>query len=283
MIRYYSYYSVGGYKEMYLGNNHSTDERVYYLPLFEAERQQSKTAHDDSLYLKLERQEKLPKICILTPSQTCGLPRKAITLITHGSFSLIYSHLEDAKFIIVIRGIQADGTVPFLFSFMCDEQGDVSNMNRLASYLATNTNAAKRELTRYLHYDSQENGLCFEQKLMNLWLENILRDTSNDQVQLADGRQIRLKGEAKKTALLLVPQGVMVAYALEELSLNKMETTAFCELMIIPKDDPEEVNRRRQWWADVEYRRKVRLLKNIAIGVVAVLIVGGTLYMCTRN
>ncbi len=34
MIRIYGYYSCGGYKDMYLGNNEGEPQPTYFLPLF---------------------------------------------------------------------------------------------------------------------------------------------------------------------------------------------------------------------------------------------------------
>ena len=46
MIHYYTYYSVGGYKDMYLGSEASEVERAYYLPLLDVEERQAKEEND---------------------------------------------------------------------------------------------------------------------------------------------------------------------------------------------------------------------------------------------
>ena len=33
MLSYYSYYSIGGYKDLFLGTNNNKEEATYYLPL----------------------------------------------------------------------------------------------------------------------------------------------------------------------------------------------------------------------------------------------------------
>ena len=34
MIKYFAYYSVGGYKDMYLGNSELNEEYTYYSPFY---------------------------------------------------------------------------------------------------------------------------------------------------------------------------------------------------------------------------------------------------------
>ena len=71
MLRYYSYYSVGGYKDFILGTNQSGVEATYYLPLLPALEERAK---DDAEVSKtLQSLKRLPRIkhqrLIISPFQ----------------------------------------------------------------------------------------------------------------------------------------------------------------------------------------------------------------------
>ena len=46
MLRYYSYYSVGGYKDFILGTSEDKQEATYYLPLLPVLEERAKTDED---------------------------------------------------------------------------------------------------------------------------------------------------------------------------------------------------------------------------------------------
>lgn len=283
MIHYYTYYSVGGYKDMYLGSEASEAERAYYLPLLDVEERQAKEENDEKLLAKVSRQKKLEQISILTQTENYGLPKTANTLVTHGSYSLIFTHLEGNKYIIVVRGLNAKDSVPFLFSLMSDSADDLPRMNRLATYIAANTETSKKELAACLHYDPAENGLCVELSQLNKWIECVAADRANDYFQTVDGNSIRLIARKNQISLLLVPQGVTTGYAIRELSMSQEVDHAFCELNVLPKDNHKEALRRKELWAEEERLRKIRQMKYVAIGVTSILLVGGLVIMCSRS
>lgn len=283
MIHYYTYYSVGGYKDMYLGSEASEAERAYYLPLLDVEERQAKEENDKMLLAKVARQKKLEQISILTQTENYGLPKAANTLVTHGSYSLIFTHLEGNKFIIVVRGLNARDSVPFLLSLMSDSADDLPRMNRLATYIAANTETSKKELAACLHYDPAENGLCVELSQLNKWIECVAADRANDYFQTVEGNSVRLIARKNHISLLIVPQGVTIGYAIRELSMSQEVDNAFCELNVLPKDNSKEALRRKELWAEEERVRKIRLMKYVAIGTTAILLVGGLMIMCSRS
>lgn len=56
MLRYYSYYSVGGYKDFILGTSEEKQEATYYLPLLPVLEERAKTDEDAA---KLFDQQKI--------------------------------------------------------------------------------------------------------------------------------------------------------------------------------------------------------------------------------
>lgn len=283
MIHYYTYYSVGGYKDMYLGSEGCDAGRAYYLPLLPVEKKQAENEHDTELLAKVERQQQLPKIGVLSQEDNFGLPSTANTLVTHGSYSFAYTYLEDDKHIMVIRGLSAKDTVPFLFSLMSDSREDLPRMNRLATYIVANPTTSRKELAACLHYDPLENGLCVELAQLNAWVKRVASDRANDRFSLVNGQTVHIKARQGKMALLLVPDGVKVSYALGELAMSVALGPAFCELLVLPKDDPAEARRHQDWWAEEEHRRKVRQRIIIAVGAsLAFLFIGGMIMISTR-
>ena len=50
MLHFYTYYSVGGYKDMYLGNSGMTDvAQTYYLPLLPSMKQKADSGDKEML------------------------------------------------------------------------------------------------------------------------------------------------------------------------------------------------------------------------------------------
>ena len=276
MIHFFAYYSVGGYKDMYLGNDGQTDEKHYYLPLLSIERSQAEEQKDDALAAKVERQSALPAIGLLTTDNRFGLPNMANKITTHGGFQVIFTHLEGEKFIIVLRGIQGSDKdesgrpIPFLLSFMSDSQSDLQKMRRLAGYLAQYTQTAKKELAAFLHYDPVENGLCFEQAKMQQWLNQVVGESQNEILTLANGQNTQIPSAKDEICLLVTTQTVTPKYVLGEINLMKTPRYAFCEKMILPKDDLSLANLYKEEWEE-ERNRKIKFWSKV--GVVAVVVI----------
>lgn len=289
MIHFYTYYSVGGYKDMYLGNEQSEAERKYYLPLLPIMKRQAVEEMDAKLAAKVKHQEALAQIRILTQQENFGFPKVANTLITHGSYSLIFTHLEGEKYILVLRGIMGKDkdengrSIPFLLSLMCDSEADLLRMTRLVGYIAMRTKTAKQEIAECLHYDPVENGLCFEQKLLRRWIDNITSGNVHDGIMLVSGHPLRISPKYGSIALMLLPRGVSKEYALGELALNKTVMNAFCENMILPADDQAEAILRRKEWAEVEKRQQRRLWSLAAVTFVSIILISSLVYMCARH
>lgn len=276
MIHFYTYYSVGGYKDMYLGNDVQTAERRYYLPLLDIEKNQAIEQNDAVLVAKVERQSTLPSIELLSNENRFGLPLIANKITTHGGFQVVFTHLEDEKFFIVLRGIQGSDKdesgrpIPFLMSFMSNSRDDLPKMRRLAGYFAQYTQSAKKELAEFLHYDPIENGLCFEQAQMLQWLCRIVEKPQYETITLANSNNLQITSEKDEISLLIANGGVSPQYVLGEIGLAKKSHYALMETMVIPKDNSSLAEQYKQEWKDVCKKKKLFLVK---IGVAVLTIV----------
>lgn len=288
MLHFYTYYSVGGYKDMYLGNDGQKEEKRYYLPLLPVEKAQAKENNDATLMAKVEHQLALPTIELLTNDNRFGLPRLANKITTHGGFVVIFTHLEGEKFFIVLRGIQGSDKdengrpIPFLMSFLSDSTGDLQKMRRLAGYLAQYTQTAKKELAAFLHYDPLENGLCFEQARMLQWLGQVVANSQYETLSLANGEKVQIPSAKEEVALLVTAQSVSAKYVLDEISLPKASRYAMSEKMILPKDNPALAEQYKQEWEE-ERKRKIRFWTKIGVVLLALILCISLIGKCSHN
>ena len=288
MIHFYTYYSVGGYKDMYLGNDGQKEEKRYYLSLLPVEKTRAKENNDLTLMAKVERQSALPTIEPLTNDNRFGLPRLANKITTHGGFNIVFTHLEGEKFFIVLRGIQGSDKdesgrpIPFLMSFMSDSFGDLQKMRRLAGYLAQYTQTAKKELAAFLHYDPVENGLCFEQAKMLQWFGQVVANSQYETLSLANGEKVQIPSAKEEIALLVTAQSVSAKYVLGEINLPKTSRYAMSEKMILPKDNLTLAEQYKQEWEE-ERNRKMRFWAKVGIIVLALIICISLIGKCSHK
>ena len=65
MLKYYSYYNVGGYKDMFLGDSSMKATETHYLPLLSIWKKKA-AAGDSEADAKIKRTKNLSKIQILS-------------------------------------------------------------------------------------------------------------------------------------------------------------------------------------------------------------------------
>lgn len=177
MIRYYTYYSVGGYKDFFLGDNLSNHEYVYYMPLIPAYR---KRAENNPEYAeKVARLEKLPQMELLTREDTKRFPKHGEAMISHGGYDLIYRHIEGEIVALSCRDIDSldnddiGRPIPFVFCLVCDSREEWKQMDSLAIYWAEHLAEVKKKLAGMLHLDSDTSGLRFSMADFNKWIEEL--------------------------------------------------------------------------------------------------------------
>ena len=64
MLKYYSYYSIGGYKDLYLGTSEMMEPFTYYLPLLAIQKKNAESEADSNLLAKISELDKLPNTTI---------------------------------------------------------------------------------------------------------------------------------------------------------------------------------------------------------------------------
>ena len=282
MFHFYTYYSVGGYKDMYLGNSGVTDvAQTYYLPLLPSMKQKANSG-DKIMQEKVEKLEELAKIELLTKDSRYGLPVAADSLITHSGYKVIYMHLESDKHIVVLRDIQGKGedengrAIPFLLAIMCDAASDVPLLDRLATYLACNTQSAENKFLSFLHYDVNANGLCFELKAICEWITSLPEPTK---IQTSLTNKTPICGCRGKVAMVVATTAKN--YLINELSIA-LPISLFLPMgSYLPIENKVKAADILNKWKENERERKMR--RNIIITASAIAAGGLLLYLLCKN
>lgn len=281
MLRYYSYYSVGGYKDFILGTNQSDVEATYYLPLLPILEER---ANDDIEVSKTLRYLKsLPEIKQLSAVETYDLPISARTLFSHAGYKLIYRHLEGAYYALALRDISNKNNdehgraIPFMFVITGDTAEDIKSLDILATYFATHIKGVEAVISKYLYMDIDKNGLKFEVAKFNYWINTIIRDNHSSVLSTVNGKK-HISSKENSVALLVIPEGISEQKAITEQKLDNMNIISVKEIEILSKEDPERLV--NQTLALIE-KLKAERKQNVFIkkGIIAAGVVGFLLGM----
>lgn len=167
MLHYYSCYSIGGYKNLDLGNDSDTGKEVnYFLPLLPVWQKENRPNMD----------ELIEKNNIKELDGSSNLPNEIVKMICFQGYKLLYRHLKSGQSVVSLRDIRPTSTTdsetnPFLFIVMSDSMDDVRAMDRIADYFAHNIEEVSQKICECLYYDSKECGLCFRNKKLNDWIK----------------------------------------------------------------------------------------------------------------
>ena len=244
MLTFYSYYSVGGYKDFMLGNSQSQNEATFYLPLLPV--LEERAQNDKNIAKQVEELKFLPSIKQLSGNNAYGLPENANVLFSHAGYKLIYRHLQDDKHAIALRDITPETkdengrTIPFLFVIVGDEKEDVHVMDCIVSYMVSNLRNVESVLVNTLYMDKEKNGLRFDLAKFNKWIKHIVKSTTSTIVPTLSGG-IKVAGEYNKVALLLLPDGITEQNAIMEQKILNKQIVSVSSSEIISKEDPDKL------------------------------------------
>lgn len=279
MLRYYSYYSVGGYKDFLLGTSQSGVEATYYLPLLPVLEEQAK--EDIEVSKTLDSLKSLPSIKQLSASETYNLPISARTLISHAGYKLIYRHLEGSYFALALRDISDKNkdehgrVVPFMFVITGENAEDIASLDILTTYFASHIKSVEAVISEHLYMDIETNGLKFEVEKFNDWIKTIIRDYPSSILPTMNGNTI-IHADNNSVALLVIPEGIPGQKAITEQKIENMNITSVKEIEILSKEDPERlVNQMLALSEELKSERKQNALMKkglIASGVCGFLV-----------
>ncbi len=239
MIRYYAYYSVGGYKDMYLGNSDMKEKATFYLPLLPV--MSKKAVSDPSLIKTIESLENLPKINILSSDNLRNLPKEALTMISHGGYKVMLHCSTSGEDILAFRDIPSNEkdengrSIPFMMLFVGKKE---DRLDFLASYFFTHISTVQQRLSSMFAYDVQKNGIEFKLKKMNEFVDETLNKPKS--LILTSDRIVPLTLKPRNVYLLVSKQQP-IRMVIEEHKLQKDNVEVIRLEDIVSLDDKEKL------------------------------------------
>lgn len=280
MLRYYSYYSVGGYKDFFLGDSDNKVENTYYFPLLTFLEEESKTS--DSAKNRVDQLKTLPRIEQLSEKDTFGLPKSANALFTHSGYKLMYRHLEGNTYALAIRDLSNNDKddmgrdIPFLLVITGDTRKDIQSLDLLAAYMANHLTLCQKMIAECIGMNYELNGLQFQLAKFNAWIEKVIKEQRTKSVITVEG-SLTVGATPNIVSLLVLPSGITEHCAVEEQNLSEMKVTMVAIDRLVAIDDSDKMLRQVYQMSDrlFEEKHQVKRFKTISIvGTVAGFVVG---------
>lgn len=169
MIKYYTYYSCGGYKDIYIGSDQDPSDASYFIPLLNVWKKNNKPDNAD----KIARAEKVQHIELISKSNSAGFPAECNLMFSHGGYKAILRTLKDGRQCFAIRDIsngakdEEGRDIPFNFLFLADEQESIEQLDALAVSYLTKGNEIDEIISSAISYDPVINGVKFDLAKLN--------------------------------------------------------------------------------------------------------------------
>ncbi len=279
MLKYYSYYSIGGYKDLYLGTSEMTESFTYYLPLLALQKKKAESKMDSNDIKKISELEALPQIKLVNTTNNFGLPSFGAKLISHGGYKLIFTHAEDNTYILTLRDIEGENkdesgrSIPFLIMIVADNVNDANKLATIAAYWSNYLDTITDKISSLFVYDYVVNGVKFNLKEFNLLLEKCANKQT--EIETAYGKEVVTVKPNTVGALLVLP-GITDKLLIDELSIQDKNINLISVTTVLPMDNLRKT-RKMLLQAQKETQRKRKILYYaiggiIAIGIIAYLI-----------
>lgn len=279
MFRYYSYYSVGGYKDFYLGDSSLSYEYMYYLPLLDIQEKKATEAKDKTKQAFINKAKALPKINIITINNDYGFPNKAIPLVSHGGYDIIFSHMGGPKYALILRDIDSNSAdesgrrIPFLFMIVSDTEDDSIKLAGISCYWANYKKSVSVKIASLLGYDNEYNGLRFALSEFNNWIQAV--STAPNIIELVNGKR-KIWPRQGEVSLLIAHTSITKDFINKELRLDKMVVNLIPSSKVLQLNDIEKNDGIKKNSISVKRMRKSRILWYTVGGIV----IGSIVYAC---
>lgn len=215
MIRYYAYYSCGGYKDMFIGSDTDLAKASYFIPLLPIWLKTDKPENGE----KIKRAESVQKIGIVTQSKSFGFPSECSIMFSHGGYKAIYRVMENGNTCLCIRDIkngakdEEDRVIPFNFLFVADNPESIVKLDAFALKYLSNSSEIDSKIGEAITYDPYINGVKFNLEEIN----SLILDCSwaKDKLRHKHGRVIYLKLDSR--------QNVKIALSEQNINSDKVD------------------------------------------------------------
>lgn len=244
MLKYYSYYNVGGYKDMFLGDSSMKADKTYFLPLLPVWKKKAASG-DKELTAKVESLGNLPSIKIVTGEECYGLPHSAKTLFSHGGYKVLLTSSDSGETIFAIRDIESSSkdesgrAIPFLLVVVGSSDNDKKTLEKVAAYASSHLDTFSKKISSLFSYDSEKNGLAFALAPLTSYIYKIAEQSNNSLLTMQG--EIMIEGKRADVPLLIVPEGINRSLAIQEQGLSGKRVNAIDLLDVIPLDNHERL------------------------------------------
>lgn len=273
MLRFYTYYSVGGYKDLYLGNSGMGDDFTYFLPLLGRQRKQAETDGNGQLAERVKYLDALPKILLVNQASPHGFPGAASRLVSHGGYRLVYAQVAGDSYVLVLRdilGVNKDESgrpIPFLMMIVADNVQDGRKLATVAAFWGNHIGSVSDKIASMLLYDKDVNGIKFCLKQFNAFVEDCA--DRQDYVETALGKTAVLT-ESDTAGILMMPSELYTKQAVEDLGLRNKCIKHIPLEQVLPLDNPDKAAQMR---AKARIAMRVGKRKVLFAGIVALVII----------
>lgn len=210
MIRYFTYYSCGGYKDIYIGSDKDSASESYFVPLLNIWKKNDKLADAE----KIKRAESVQQVELITKNNSAGFPSECNLMFSHGGYNAIYRTLSDGRVCLCIRDIpnvtkdEEGRDIPFNFLFVADGKESIEKLDGLALEYLNRSKDINGLIANAISYDYIINGVKFDLKKLDILVSTNYNNS------------LRVCHEAGLVDYLIVSSRHQVSMALKEQSLD---------------------------------------------------------------
>lgn len=244
MLKYYSYYNVGGYKDMFLGDSSMDAQETYYLPLLSIWKKKAASGDSDA-ESKIKSVEGLERIQLLSSKESLGLPQEAETMFSHGGYKVLYTVNANGESIFAIRDIESDSkdesgrTIPFLLVIVGTTDKDAKILEKVATYASSHLESFSKDLSKLFYYNADINGVVFRLSSINSVVKNIAEEGNNNLLTIEGVQTIESKRGL--VSLLVLPEGITREMAISEQNLKGKTVQTVSINQILPLDNQKKL------------------------------------------
>lgn len=222
MIRIYSYYNHGGFKDMYLGTFDEDVDVKYFIPLYKVyEKRLAENPNDKKSADKITLWSSLVQIKELNENSSEAYPQDASIVISHSGYKVMLKQLQNGTTLLAVRDIpghadEFNRPSPFAVMLIGDGKQEYKNLCILADYLKTKENLSLFETfcSGVFEHDIKVNALQFHFKEFVSEVKDIISKHEIKEEKFINDRKVKL---------IVVPETLKAIDAIREQGLTQYD------------------------------------------------------------
>lgn len=222
MIRIYSYYNHGGFKDMYLGTFDEDVDVKYFIPLYKVyEQRLAENPNDKKSEDKITLWSSLVQIKELNEKSSEAYPQDASIVISHSGYKIILKQLQNGTTLLAVRDIpghadEFNRPSPFAVMLIGDGKQDYMQLCILADYLKNKENLSLFETfcSGVFEHDIKVNALQFHFREFVSEVKDIISKHEIKEEKFINDRKVKL---------IVVPETLKAIDAIREQGLTKYD------------------------------------------------------------